>query len=80
MAHRAVVDQNEEFGSSDPVFTLIDTDGEQYRGTHVIFEGRAEMKYDPEAGIGRRIWIETFEKVILSGPDYLRVFPPVVGG
>ncbi len=73
LVSRVVVDKNLNTGSADPVFTVIDQDGNEYRASNIIVLGSSEIKYDPEGGEGNRVWIETFGKVVLkdgSGTDH----------
>ena len=76
---RQVVERNDETGSCEPVFTIVGPDNAEYYGTEVIYTGIAVSKYDRNKPVGRRIWIETSEKVIvLNGNDITSVFPTVV--
>ena len=73
LVSRAVVDNNCNTGSSDPVFIVVDQDGNEYKASNIIVLGSSEIKYDPEGGEGNRVWIETFATVVLkhgSGTDH----------
>jgi hypothetical protein len=76
---RSTVEFNSETGSAEPVFMMLDQDDREYRGSNVIFDGPATLRYDPSQAYGKRVWIETFGKVILSdGSATQRVFTPLV--
>lgn len=63
--HRAVVEHNHEAGTSNPVFTVWDGEQEHHSNS-IILLGPCEIKYDPTGTQGNRIWIETYDKVILK--------------
>jgi hypothetical protein len=63
---RSTVEWNAETGSDAPVFLLIDDDGREYRGSNIGFEGPSVLQYDPSQAYGKRVWIETFGKVVLT--------------
>ena len=76
---RQIVERNDATGSCEPVFSVVGPDGAEYPGTEVIYTGPSASKYDRNKPVGRRIWIETFEKVIVvNGTDSTSVFPSVV--
>lgn len=73
LVSRAVVDHNHNTGSAEPVFTIVDEDGNEYRASNIIVLGSSEIKYNPEGSEGNRVWIETFATVVLkdgSGTDH----------
>lgn len=61
---RSIVDQNHNMGSFDPVFTITDSSGEQYKSSDILIMGPCSLQYDPAAPEGQRVWIETFSKII----------------
>lgn len=63
---RLVVDQNQQIGTNDPVFTIINADGTEYKSSNITILGPCEVKYDRDGGDGMRVWIETFDKVIVK--------------
>ncbi len=70
LVHRSAVDRNHETGNSDPVFTVIDSEGGEHKSSSIIILGPCEIKYDREGGEGMRVWIETFDEVVLkNGTD-----------
>lgn len=78
MAQRSVVDQNETTGQIDPVFVIRTSDDQEIRGNRVVIEGSSEMKYDSAEIFGRRVWLETYSKVILyHGNVVTGIFPAV---
>lgn len=66
LVNRKIVEQNELTGQSDPVFTVIDDQGGEHHGSSIILTGPCEVKYDRTGRIGTRIWIETFDRVVLK--------------
>jgi hypothetical protein len=76
---RHIVEQNDTTGGMDPVFTVVNADGTECWGCKVIFTGEVELKYDRNKPVGRRIWLQTFEKVLVeSGAGITSVSPTVV--
>lgn len=65
LVNRGAVERNAA-GSNDPVFTVVDDQGTQHYGSNIILTGMSELKYDPSGCVGSRIWIETWDKVILK--------------
>jgi uncharacterized protein YrzB (UPF0473 family) len=66
LVSRMAVDHNRDTGALDPVFTIIDQDGNEYKASNISVLGSSEIKYNPEGTDGNRVWIETFAKVILK--------------
>lgn len=78
LVHRSAVDHNQETGKSDPVFTVIDSSGIEYKSSSVIVLGSCEIKYDREGGEGMRVWIETFSKVVMKDGTDIKTNLPVI--
>jgi hypothetical protein len=79
LVNRAAVEQNDETGSSVPVFTIIDDVGNESYGMSVSFMGPTWLKYDRNKPFGTRVWIETFSTVNISNDtDIESVFVPMV--
>lgn len=60
------MDNNHNTGSADPVFTVIDEDGNEYKASDLIVLGTSAFKYNSDGAEGNRVWIETFAKVVLK--------------
>lgn len=72
-ASRINVDANAQNGTTEPVFR-VHVDEMHYHTNSVIVLGPSELRYDPEAPIGNRVWIETFSRLILKdGKDLTTV-------
>lgn len=69
LVSRLVVDHNRNTGEVDPVFTVIDQDGTEYKTSNILILGSSEVKYDPMGEEGKRVWIETFSKVVINELD-----------
>lgn len=70
LVSRTIVDQNKNTGGIDPVFTVIDHDGTEYKTSDIVILGASAIKYDPTAEPGQRVWIETFSKIVMyNGTD-----------
>jgi hypothetical protein len=70
LVSRAVVEANDETGALEPVFTAIADDETEIKGTRIYLGGPATLKYDPTRPRGRRVWIQTFDEVIVwNGSD-----------
>lgn len=66
LVNRNIVEQNHQTGGSDHVFTVIDDQGKEHHASSIMLTGAAELKYDKSRCDGRRVWIETYDKVILK--------------
>jgi hypothetical protein len=69
LVSRSVVDHNTETGDSKQVFTVVDAEGNQHRSSSIIILGPSAVRYDRDGGPGNRVWIETFDKVVLRDAD-----------
>ncbi len=68
-ASRVTVDANHGKDEIDPVFTVLTVDGAEHRSNSLIVLGPSEFRYDHNGPIGKRVWIETYAKVVLKGSD-----------
>ena len=63
---RMSVDANADDQEADAkVFKVVDEDGEHWVNSIIVF-GAVEMRYDRTAGPGQRVWIETWDKVVMK--------------
>jgi hypothetical protein len=56
--------------ADEKVFKVIDDDGEHWTNSIIIL-GAVEIRYDRTAGEGLRVWIETYDKVVMKDGDSL---------
>lgn len=66
LVSRKAVDQNRSTGSKEPVFTIVYADGNEQKSSDIIILGPCAVKYDPTADEGKRVWIETFDRIVLK--------------
>jgi Lar family restriction alleviation protein len=75
---RSTVEHNAETGEAEPVFMMLDEYGVEHRGSNIGFDGPATLRYDPNQAYGKRVWIESLGKVVLTDGSTETVFAPVV--
>ena len=78
LVSRTAVDHNRATGTNDPVFTIIYPDGTVANSSDILMLGTCALRYDPAAEEGRRVWIETFDKVVLRDGMAIESSSPAV--
>jgi len=68
---RPSVEANHQTGSYDPVFTIREPDGTEHHTNSIIILGPSEIRYDATGAEGSRIWIETYDRVIMKNGSNL---------
>jgi hypothetical protein len=66
LVDRSAVEHNHETGEKMPVFTVVEADGTKHHTCSILILGPCEVKYDPSGAAGSRIWIETFDRLVLQ--------------
>jgi hypothetical protein len=64
--NRSAVENNQQTDSTTETVFIVVSDGDRKHSNSIIILGPSEVKYDPNAPEGSRIWIETFNKVVLK--------------